>query len=73
MRTWLKGFTYAKTQNSSDTVDFIISSLPKRLGETLLEDIENLNAISSNDGEQAINRLIGSLQSMLAKGEIFLT
>ena len=28
----VKGLSHAKTQNSSDTVDFIISSLPKRLG-----------------------------------------
>ena len=68
----VKGLSHAKTQNSSDTVDFIISSLPKRLGETLLEDIESLSAIAPKDGEQAINRLIGSLQSMLAKGELFL-
>lgn len=69
----VKGLSHAKTQNSSDTVNFIISSLPKRLGETLLEDIESLSAFAPKDGEQAINRLIGSLQSMLAKGEFFLT
>ena len=72
MRIWLKGFHMQKPKNSSDNVNFIISSLPKRLGETLLEDIESLSAIAPKDGEQAINRLIGSLQSMLAKGELFL-
>ena len=68
----VKGLAYAKEQNSSKTVDFIISSLPKRLGETLLEDIANLEKIPPTEGEQAITTLIASLQKMLANGEIYL-
>ncbi len=44
--------------------------LPKRLGETLLEDINNLTSIVPKDGEEAINKLISSLQKMLSNGEI---
>ena len=66
----VKGLVYANTQGSSNTVDFIIFSLPKRLGETLLEDINNLTSIVPKDGEEAINKLISSLQKMLSNGEI---
>ena len=68
----VKALAYANAHNSSDTVDFIISSLPKRLSETLLEDINNLSKIEPRDGEQATAKLIGSLQKMLANGEITL-
>ena len=68
----MKALAYANAHNSSDTVDFIISSLPKRFSETLLEDINNLSKIEPRDGEQATAKLIGSLQKMLANGEITL-
>lgn len=68
----VKALAHAKAENSSATVDFIISSLPKRMGETLLEDIHDLPAFDAKEGERAIGQLISSLQAMIAKGEIFL-
>ena len=68
----VKALAYAKIHNSSDTVDFITSSLPKRLSETLLEDISNLGKTDPIDGERATAQLIGSLQKMRVNGEITL-
>lgn len=66
----VKALAHAQADNSSATVDFIVSNLSKRMGEALVEEIQSLPMLDAEEGERAINQLISSLQAMIAKGDI---
>ena len=66
----VKALAHAKADGSSETVEFIFSSLPKRMGESLLEDIQSGQEFDTEDGDRAINSLISGLQAMIEKGEL---
>ena len=52
------------------SVDFIIDNLSKRMGASLIEEMDALGVIKEKQGEAAINAVVGAIQSQIASGEI---
>jgi len=62
----------AGTITETDTVEFILANLSKRLSEQLQEEITELGEVKNKDGDTAMNAVIQGIRDLVDKGELIL-
>lgn len=59
-------------QGVTETVEFILANISKRMGESLREEAGEKGKVKPKDGEAAFNDVVGVIRDLLATGEITL-
>jgi flagellar motor switch protein FliG len=62
---------YASARGS-ETVDFFLNSIPKRMGEQITESIEDRGTVEQADGETAEGAFIRTIRRLAEDGQITL-
>lgn len=61
---------YATETGDGDVCDFILDNMSKRMSEAIREEIEELDTIDKDTGQDALNEIVSSVQSLIGSGEI---
>ena len=54
----------------ADTAEFILANIPKRMAETLQEEIDETGRVKPKEGEVAMNELVGAIRALGVAGDI---
>lgn len=60
------------TGDDAATVEFLLSGLSSRLGESMREEIEAAGKVSARDAEEAMTEVVAAIRRMEQAGELFL-
>ncbi|WP_372674737.1 flagellar motor switch protein FliG [Aquicoccus sp.] len=62
----------AAEDDLATTAEFILGNIPKRMAETLREEIGEVGRVKPKEGEAAMNELVGAIRALEMAGEISL-
>jgi len=61
---------YANGNGMEEVSEFILGGLPRRMAETIREEIEERGAVKTKEGEAAVTALVSGIQGQILAGEI---
>jgi flagellar motor switch protein FliG len=63
-------FAFARTNNQSEIVDYMMAAMSKRMVDRIEEEIQDLGKVTRKDGQAAIAMLVNGIQSQISAGEL---